>query len=316
MNIASKPFLSPKQKPYVAILMATSNGEQFIQEQIESILNQKNVNVHFYISDDGSTDKTLNIVNDYFKQYPDQFKKLYQVRFKHPARNFLSMFNKIPDSYDYYAYADQDDVWLEDKLENAIDKIKQGHALYCGRTENVNKKLETIGYSPLFSFPPIFKNAIVQSIAGSNTMVFNHDIFKLLTQSFDFPVPMHDWWTYILTTFAGYSVYYDPIPKVLYRQHDHNFNGSNIGVRNTLNRVFFGLVGRYQHWNNLNEQNLINFIDIGTRENLKTFYQFQFLRKKSYFMNFNLGYINRIGVYRQTVFGNWMLKLSLLLKRA
>ena len=304
------------KKPVVAILMGSYNGARFIQKQIDSILNQKEVDVHFYISDDGSSDSTLDIINEYFKNYPDQFKKLFQVQFKSPARNFLSIFPKITQDYDYYAFSDQDDVWVEDKLQTAIKKINEGYALYCGRTEYTNNNLQSYSYSSLFSFPPSFKNAIVQSIAGGNTMVFNQEVFNLLKDSFNYEVPMHDWWTYLLTTFAGHQVYYDPIPKVFYRQHSNNFNGSNLGIINQLERLFYGLSGRYRHWNNLNEKNLMEYLDFGTRENLKVFNQFQFLRKKTNFMNFNLNYINRTGIYRQTSLGNLMLKISILLKRA
>jgi glycosyltransferase involved in cell wall biosynthesis len=304
------------KKPVIAILMATYNGEKYIKEQIQSILDQKNADVHFYISDDGSSDSTIDIINEYFKNHPHQFKKLFQVDFKDPARNFLSILPKLNQNYDYYAFSDQDDVWIEDKLQTATKKIDEGYALYCGRTENTNKYLQSHGYSPLFNFPPSFKNAIVQSIAGSNTMVFNHKVFSVLKSSFNFKVPMHDWWTYLLTTFMGYQVYYDPIPKLFYRQHSSNFNGSNVGFRNQLKRIYYGIKGQFQYWNNLNEKNLVEYIDFGTRENLKVFYQFQFLRKKSGFLNFNLNYVNRIGIYRQTLFGNWALKLSIFLKRA
>jgi glycosyltransferase involved in cell wall biosynthesis len=304
------------KKPVVAILMATYNGARFIQEQIDSILNQQGVDVHFYISDDGSSDSTLDIINEYFKNYPDQFKKLFQTNFKHPARNFLSILPKISQDYDYYAFSDQDDVWMESKLQAAIKKISEGYGLYCGRTENTNKNLQSHGYSPLFSFPPSFKNAIVQSIAGANTMVFNQEIFNLIKDSFNYQVPMHDWWTYLLATFVGHQVYYDSIPKVFYRQHSNNFNGSNLGITKQLMRLIYALLGRYKHWNNLNEKNLMEYLDLGTRENLKVFYQFQFLRKKSNFLNFNPSYLNRIGIYRQTLLGNWMLKLSIFLNRA
>jgi glycosyltransferase involved in cell wall biosynthesis len=304
------------KKPVVAILMGSYNGARFIQKQIDSILNQKEADVHFYISDDGSSDSTLDIINEYFKNYPDQFKKLFQVQFKNPARNFLSIFPKITQDYDYYAFSDQDDVWMEDKLQTAIKKINEGYSLYCGRTDNTNNNLQSYSYSTLFSFPPSFKNAIVQSIAGANTMVFNQEVFNLLKDSFNYQVPMHDWWTYLLTTFAGHQVYYDPIPKVFYRQHSNNFNGSNLGIINQLKRLFYGLSGIYKHWNNLNEKNLMEYLDFGTRENLKVFHQFQFLRKKSNFMNFNLNYINRTGIHRQTSFGNLILKISILLKRA
>jgi glycosyltransferase involved in cell wall biosynthesis len=247
------------KKPVVAILMSSYNGARFIQEQIDSILNQKEVDVHFYISDDGSSDSTLDIINEYFKNYPDQFKKLFQGQFKNPARNFLSIFPKITQDYDYYAFSDQDDVWMEDKLQTAIKKINEGCALYCGRTDNTNNNLQSHSYSPLFSFPPSFKNAIVQSIAGGNTMVFNQEVFNLLKDSFNCEVPMHDWWTYLLTTFAGHQVYYDPIPKVFYRQHSNNFNGSQplIELYNLARELFGNIIGS-KNWIDIEFKNYEN----------------------------------------------------------
>jgi len=304
------------KKPTVAILMATYNGEKYISQQIDSILNQHNVNVHFYISDDGSTDNTLNIIQDYKDKYKENFKNIFKVNFKYPANNFLSILPKITEKYDFYAFSDQDDVWYQDKLTTVINKINQGYDLYCGRTENVDKNLTSIGFSPLFELPPCFKNAIVQSIAGGNTMVFNHKIFELLKPSFNYKHHTHDWWTYILTTFSGHKVFYDPFPKVMYRQHENNFNGSNLGLLNQLRRIIMGLLGRFKYWNNLNEKNLMEYLDFATHENLKTFYKFQYLRKKSTFINFNPSHINRVGIYRQTTLGNWMLKLSFLLNRA
>ena len=308
--------MSRLNKPIVAIIMATYNGEKYLSEQLDSILNQSDVIVHLYISDDGSSDNTLNIIQDYKDKYQKNFKNIFKVNFNHPAKNFLSILPKITDQYEFYAFSDQDDVWYQDKLITAINKINEGNDLYCGRTENVDKNLISFGYSPLFELAPCFKNAIVQSIAGGNTMVFNHKVFELLKPSYNFEHHAHDWWIYILTTFSGHKVFYDSFPKIMYRQHENNFNGSNLGIFNQLRRIIMGLLGRFKHWNNLNEKNLMEFIDFASRENLKTFYKFQYLRKKSTFINFNPSYINRVGIYRQTTLGNWMLKLSLLLNRA
>jgi glycosyltransferase involved in cell wall biosynthesis len=303
-------------KKTVAILMATYNGEKYISKQIDSILDQKEVNVHLYISDDSSEDNTVNIIEEYKLKFPDNFKKLFHVKFRSPSKNFLSLFAKIPDTYDYYAFSDQDDVWFENKLKNSINKINENYDLYCGRTENVNEDLVTLGYSPLFKNGPDFRNALVQSIAGSNTMVFNNKIFNLIKPSFNFNVPMHDWWIYILTTFVNYKVYYDPIPQLFYRQHQNNFNGSNTGLRNLIKRIISGLKGEYKKNNNINEKNILEFIDYGTKENLKIFYRFQNLRKNSNVLNFNTQEFREYGVYRQTLTGNIMLKLSLILKKA
>jgi len=302
-------------KPLVAIIMATCDGDDFIEEQIESILKQNNVNVHFYISDDNSTDGTLNIIHDYRQKYPENFKGLFNIRFKKPCKNFLSLVNKIDDSYDYYAFSDQDDIWFPDKLEHAIDIINQGYDLYCGRTEIVNSKLTSFGYSPLFSFPPSFQNAIVQSIAGGNTMVFNKKIFTLLKNNSQADVQSHDWWTYLLATFTGHKVYYDKNPKVLYRQHSHNYHGSNIGSFNKIIRIFYALIGRYKSWTDEHFLELSKIVDLGTKQSLKTFYQFGILRNRRSLFKFSTNDINRAGIYRQTAEGNLFLKIAIFLRR-
>jgi glycosyltransferase involved in cell wall biosynthesis len=303
-------------KPLVAIIMATCNGADFIEAQIESILKQKNVNVHLYISDDNSTDNTLNIINDYRQKYSENFQGLFNVDFESPCKNFLNLVNKINDSYDYYAFSDQDDIWYTDKLEHAINIIDQGHDLYCGRTEIVNSKLTSLGYSPLFSFPPSFQNAIVQSIAGGNTMVFNKKIFTLLKNNSQVDVQSHDWWLYILATFTGHKVYYDRNSKVLYRQHNHNYNGSNHGVLNKIIRIFFVLFGRYKSWTDEHFLELSKIIDLGTKQSLKTFYQYGILRNRRYLYKFSLNDINQVGIYRQTALSNLFLKIAIFLKRA
>lgn len=304
------------KKKTVAVLMATFDGEKFISEQIESILAQEGVNIHFYISDDASNDNTVEIIKNYISKFPENFKNLFHVNFRSPSKNFLSLFVKVPDTYDYYAFSDQDDVWFENKLKNSIKKINENYDLYCGRTEIVDQNLVTTGYSPLFRNNPTFRNALVQSIAGSNTMLFNNKIFKLTRSSFNFDVPMHDWWIYILTTFSNSKVYYDPIPQIFYRQHKKNFNGSNEGIINLFKRIINGIKGEFKKNNNLNEKNILEFIDYGTMENLKIFYKFQNLRKKSNVFNYEENEFEKYGVYRQTLIGNIMLKLSLMFRKA
>ena len=107
------------KKNTVAILMATYNGEKFISQQLESILAQKEVDVHLYVSDDASNDNTVEIIKDFSSRYPENFKKIFNVKFRSPSKNFLSLFAKVPEIYDYYAFSDQDDVWFENKLKNS-----------------------------------------------------------------------------------------------------------------------------------------------------------------------------------------------------
>lgn len=300
-------------KPRVAVLMATYNGEKYISEQLESILYQRKVNVHLYISDDGSTDKTISILKVFRKKYSKQFKKLYRTNYKNPASNFLSIIKKISTPYTYYAFSDQDDIWLNDKLIYSIKKIEQGADLYLGRTEIIDQNKNHLSYSTLFKHKPCFENAIVQSIAGSNTFLFNKQVFKLLLKSSNLNIvpPMHDWWTYILATFCGKKVFYDPVSKVKYRQHKDNVNGFNKGFKNILKRVNYALKGRYKKWNDMNLRNLAYYIEEGDKKNIKIFEDFKSIKKNYNFFNFVKS--KNLGIFRANFLNNLFLDFGFLL---
>ena len=141
------------------------------------------------------------------------------------SSNFLTGLSDITDDFDYFAFSDQDDVWHRDKLDRAIKALGtvsvNTPALYCARTEISDAKCkQTLGFSPLFTKPPSFANALVQSISGGNTMVFNRAAKNLIVEaSLNTPVVSHDWWCYQIITGAGGYVIYDPEPRLKYRQH-------------------------------------------------------------------------------------------------
>src|SRR5690606_36468867 len=101
---------------------------------------------------------------------------------------------------DFYAYADQDDIWMPDKLSRALVFLERNldqAAMYCSRTELVTSCGKSVGkMSPLFPKLPTFVNALVQSLAGGNTMVINHRACELLRKAGEVHVVSHDWWTY------------------------------------------------------------------------------------------------------------------------
>jgi glycosyltransferase involved in cell wall biosynthesis len=297
-------------KKKVAILMATYNGSKFIREQLDSIINQKDIEVHFYISDDSSTDDTLNILGEYFKKYPNNFKELYKVNFKHPTKNFLSLSIKVPE-YKYYAFADQDDVWFEDKLITAISILESGYALYGGRTQFTDEYLNTFGFSQLFSLPTEFGNAIVQNIAGGNTMVFDNVAMSFLRKVKNHPITSTDWLLYLLVTFHGKKVFYDKNPKILYRQHSKNDHGTGKSLYSRLGRFIFLLNGKYKLFNNMNVKMLKEIIDNQPLHNLKILDDFEFLRKKMSFRISCFKFLKESKIYRQTLIGNLLLKFAL-----
>ena len=108
--------------PRVSVLMSTYNGEKYLHEQINSILGQQGVEIHLLIRDDGSSDGTVEICKEYAKKY-NQI-TFYQGENLGVGKSFLDLLKHAPDA-DYYSFADQDDVWLEDKIIRAVTMIKK-----------------------------------------------------------------------------------------------------------------------------------------------------------------------------------------------
>ena len=114
-------------------------------------------------------------------------------------------------------------MWYKDKLERALTWLAtvpaDVPALYCGRTELVSDDGRSYGFSPLFTRPIAFRNAIIQSLGGGNTMVFNKAAKRLLETTGKLEVVLHDWWMYQLVSAVGGAIHYDPQPTLKYRQH-------------------------------------------------------------------------------------------------
>ena len=180
------------------ILLGSFNGELFIQEQLNSIISQTHTDWKIIVSDDGSQDATCALVQSVAESLGYGRMVLRQGPGKGFVQNFLSMACDPKLRAKFYAFADQDDVWLPQKLERALSildcpELKETPALYCGRTTYVNTELKVTGQSPYFKKTPHFKNALVQSLAGGNTMVFNDPLKKILEHIGTVDVVSHDW---------------------------------------------------------------------------------------------------------------------------
>lgn len=207
----------------ILVMMSTYNGEKYIGEQIQSIINQKQVKVDIIIRDDGSTDHTVDKVNQYIEKYNNiklivgenigwrgSFKQLFQIK----------------EEYDYYAFSDQDDVWLDNKLINAIHQmveIDKG-CLYYSNSILVDDKLNVIK-DKFGKCPPKEKlTALVQNFAQGCTIVYNkifHDQLIQYNCQYDFP---HDIWLPIIALYTGQLIY-DENAYFCYRQHASNVVG-------------------------------------------------------------------------------------------
>lgn len=315
---ARPPNQDTVMAPHVAILMGTYNGAHFIAEQLASIERQTHWRWTLHVSDDGSEDSTLDQLADAQIRWGESRLKVVQGPRRGFVANFLSLACSKEIDADFFAWCDQDDIWCEDKLEAALvrlEAIPTGvPGLYCGRTEMICESGLYAGRSPLFASPPSFSNSLVQCIGGGNTMVFNKAARALLQEAgFNKLVASHDWWAYQLITGAGGIVYYDPEPKVLYRQHGDNLVGANSSWAARVVRIRMVFHGRFREWSNQAINALEPMRHRLDKESLDTLDHFKTARKQ--ILPFRVLSMLRAGVYRQTLLGNLGLALAILLKK-
>lgn len=217
--------MADSQKNKIIVLMSTYNGEKYLTDQIESILSQKDVDVNIIVRDDGSTDKTLAILRQYREKGALTF---YTGENIGPQRSFMHLLQHAPESA-YYAFADQDDVWLEDKLYSGIKEIcsSDNHpALYTCQTQMTDPYLEKIP-TPQLHPRCTFGESLVYAYASGCTMIFNHALRTIITSYQPTFIDMHDWWIVSIAAGMKARLVFDHNAHILYRQHSRNVKGLN-----------------------------------------------------------------------------------------
>lgn len=208
----------------VQILMSTYNGEKYLKEQIDSILNQEDVEISILIRDDGSTDKTTTILENIAKENKNV--TYYIGENLGAARSFMDLVNQSKEA-DYYAFADQDDVWNSKKIISAIEKIENVSdkpSLYISALEVVDEKLNTIEIKKV-SGNLCLEGEMAKNFATGCTMVFNKklcDIIKMYNPTY---IIMHDSWITRVCYAVGGNVVIDENTYIKYRQHENNVVG-------------------------------------------------------------------------------------------
>lgn len=222
----------------VQILLSTYNGENYLMELLDSILQQTYKNVEILVRDDGSTDNTINLLKKYEMEYPI-IKVIYGKNIG--AKNsFIELIKQADKTKDYYAFADQDDIWLEEKLERAVRKLDsidiETVILYCSPTILVDKNLNLIHKKVWKKRKTEFGNALIENIACGCTMVVSNALLQFVCK-YGFPTYlfMHDWFLYMIASAFG-KVIYDKEGFVLYRQHDHNAIGNATTLHKRIKR--------------------------------------------------------------------------------
>ena len=205
----------------VQILMSTYNGEKYLREQIESILNQQDVELNILIRDDGSTDKTVEIIKSFTKDVRINF---YEGKNMGPAKSFMDLVSNSGSEFNYYAFADQDDIWMPNKIISAIEKLKDSKdvpSLYISAQEIVDEKLNTRGIKKVegnFSF----EGEMIRNFATGCTMVFNKKLREIINEYMPNYIIMHDSWITRVCYAIGGNVIIDENSYIKYRQHKSN----------------------------------------------------------------------------------------------
>lgn len=200
----------------ISVCMATYNGEKYIKEQLDSILSQIGENDKLIISDDSSTDNTVQII----KSFKDNRIKIFEnQKFKSPIFNFENALNNATG--DIIVLSDQDDIWKANKIET-IKKYMQNYDLVLSDADIIDEKgniLHKSFYKLNGSKNGFIKNIVKNSYLGC-TMAFNK---KILDKSLPFPkdLPMHDWWIGLISEMYG-KTYFIEDKLINYRRHGNN----------------------------------------------------------------------------------------------
>lgn len=235
----------------IYILLATYNGEKYIREQLESLLEQTYQNWILWIHDDGSKDSTLNIIKEYEEKLPNKIKLLNDgLKCSGAKQNFTHLLSSIDDNFNYIMFCDQDDVWLENKIEITLNKMIEVE----NRNQNkpiiihtdlkvVDEGLNTIADS-YFIYQKIkpqwskdFNISLVQNSVTGCTMMINKKA-KEISLPIGNNAIMHDWWILLKVLQNNGVVEYIDKPTILYRQHSSNDTGAKgFSFRKLLNKM-------------------------------------------------------------------------------
>ena len=219
----------------IAILMATYNGEKYICQQIDSILSQTCKDWELYIHDDGSTDNTIAVVESYVEKYPNKIHLIDGKSTGGAKYNFFYMFGQVEAPY--YMTCDQDDVWLDKKIELTYDKMltienkADVPCLVYTELRVVDSELNTIadtmsGYQSLDCHKRTINQFILQNSVTGCTMMVNRALRDKMLRITDIDnTIMHDWWAALVAAQFGKTAFIDE-PTILYRQHGDNSLGA------------------------------------------------------------------------------------------
>lgn len=226
----------------VAILLSTYNGEKYLDDQIQSIIDQSYKNWVLYIRDDGSKDNTVGIIKRYAEKYSNIiFFNEDNIKNVGVVRSFLDLLKNT--NADCYMFSDQDDVWLKDKIKDSISLLRKkepGPVCIFTDVEIVDNNLKAIRRMNGNNIWTDFILLLFTNCVTGCTMLFNSELKKLIKfDELDYnKIFMHDWWIGLIASAFGNLAYLNKA-TMQYRQHGDNVVGSN--KKNTLPHIIYRL---------------------------------------------------------------------------
>ena len=244
----------------VDVLLATHNGEKYVKEQIDSILNQTYKNIKLIISDDASTDKTREILKEY--EQNEKIKVYYQEKNLGYIKNFEFLLQQVENNL--YMLSDQDDIWKEEKIEKSVEKLKSENLdLVFGDLEAVDENLNTL-YKSFDKYMKLDRKInkcigsyklqyLYNCITGCTILSKKDFLNKILPLPKSTKYMVHDYWIGLIVSLNG-KIGYIKEPYIKYRQHGNNQVGLGKeshklnkldDVRNLFLDVKIGVFGVY-----------------------------------------------------------------------
>lgn len=221
----------------VKVLMSTYNGEKYLEEQLKSIFNQTDVNVSLLVRDDGSNDSTLKILGSWAVNHDITIMGGENIGY---AKSFMTLVNNASGA-DYYAFSDQDDVWLPEKLIKAITCLNSDNNskhLYMSQAIIVDNELKPMDAKFHKRFVSIDK-LVAHNFAIGCTMVFDDYLLNKLKLPLDKMELSagHDYWVSCVACAISGDIFWEKDGYVLYRQHGNNASGKIVSVKQAYKAI-------------------------------------------------------------------------------
>ncbi len=257
----------PQDPRPISILLCTRNGAAFLPQQLASFLRQSHTNWALWISDDGSTDGTLDLLRQFRADHGDR----HDIRILHgpiqgAAANFLSLLCHPDLPAGLAALSDQDDIWLPGKLARALRALPPDDPMplvYSAQSFYIDAAGNRHGGSrPPQGGAPVFATAMLQNVMAGHSMVLNAPALALVRRAGPQQIAFHDWWLTLLVTASGGRAILDARRGVLYRQHAGNLLGAPGTLRAALLRATRVLRREYGAWVQANARALLSTPDL------------------------------------------------------